>query len=298
MGDLFTLGPHYDLRNEHRQMMMKRFDIRIGAVTAALLAMVAAPASASQEAPPEEDDLVQRIGPGIIRLPGSNELPSQPDDGEPDAAPTAQRNAPSVLAILAQPDDELMIAPVLSRFARSGGEVTVIFAASADAELEDEARCAAFALGLAEPEFWQLDDGTATDMSERIASLITLHEPRAIMTWSPDGGYGHADHRMVGKVTTQAVQSISTVRPDLLYGVFPTLESEDSLWVERQAVIDPSLITDSIEYERRDLEAMRLATDCYQSRFDDAARAALPTMLHRDVWAGTVDFQLAFPSQL
>ncbi len=295
MGDLFTLGPHYDPRNEHRQMMIKRFDIRIGAVTAALLAMVAAPATASQEAPPEEDALVQQIGPGIVPMPGSNEPPSQPDDGEPDAPATTQRNAPSVLAILAQPDDELMIAPVLSRFARNGGEVTVIFVTSADAELEDEARCAAFALGLTEPEFWQLEDGTA--MSERIASLITLHEPRAIMTWSPDGGYGHADHRMVGKVTTQAVQSISTVRPDLLYGVFPTLESEGSPWVERQAVIDPSLITDRIEYEPRDLEAVRVATNCYQSRFDDAARTALPTMLHRDVWAGTVDFQLAFPSQ-
>lgn len=234
---------------------------------------------------------------------------------EPRAAP------PSVLAILAHPDDEITIAPVLARVVREGGSVTLAFATSGDAgpgvsgmeagaELatlrENEARCAAFALGLPEPLFWQLGDGTLSTMARapdstarqlksQIGALIAELDPKIIMTWGPDGGYGHADHRMVSNAVTEVVQAMREGRPDLLYPALPASEdtpTEFAGWAKTHA----SLVTDRIRYEFADLEAMRIAVDCYQSQFDEQARAYLPDLLHRSVWQGQVHFRLAFPS--
>lgn len=242
------------------------------------------------------------------------------------AEPTARAGSlPSVLAILAHPDDEVTIAPVLARMAREGGEVTVVFATSGDqgpgvsglepgAELaalrEDEARCAAFALGLPEPIFWRLGDGTlatmahapdsaAKGMAERITALITLQDPQIVISWGPDGGYGHADHRMVSNVVTEIVQAMAAARPDLLYTAIPAAGAEDARpdlpGFEDWATLDPALITDRIRYDLIDLEATRGAVDCYQSQFDETARAVLPDLLDRNLWQGTVYFRLAFP---
>ncbi len=229
--------------------------------------------------------------------------------------------APSILAILAHPDDELTIAPVLARTARSGGDVALIFATSGDAgpgvsemepgeELaslrEGEARCAAFALGLDEPQFWQFGDGTLGTMAReprstaralkaRVMRAIINHEPDVVMTWGPDGGYGHADHRTISNIVTEVVQAMGRERPELL---FPALPSEEGMpgQLAGWAKTHPSLVTDRLRYEEPDLEAMRIATDCYQSQFDEAARTALPELLHRSVWRGNVFFRLAFPT--
>lgn len=246
-------------------------------------------------------------------------------DGSPATVPAdrvATANAPpSVLAILAHPDDEISFAPVLSRIAREGGEVTVVFATSGDAgpgvsglspgselaELrESEARCSAFALGLPDPIFWQLGDGmlsvmardpdsTASDLTARISSIIELQKPVTVMTWGPDGGYGHADHRMVSNAVTQIVQGLDEERPDLLYVALPAGTGTGLPGYDRLAKTHPSLITDRIRYEVPDLDSTRIAVNCYQSQFDAAARASLPTLLHQNLWQGTVYFRLAFP---
>ena len=106
------------------------------------------------------------------RVPPSQSNPHRSDRA--DGSETSPSAPPPVLAILAHPDDEILIAPILARMAREGGEVTVVFATSGEAGpgvsdmepgealaavREDEARCAAFALGLPEPIFWQLGDG-------------------------------------------------------------------------------------------------------------------------------------------
>ena len=263
---------------------------------------------------------------------GTPRLP--PPSGQPTFVPTqpATRVAgpPSVLAILAHPDDEITMAPILARIAREGGGVTIVFATSGDAgpgvsdmapgkdlaELrENEARCAAFALGVPEPTFWQYGDGTLAsiargDLTEnndadndagtitaRITAIIAETGPHAVMTWGPDGGYGHADHRMISNAVTQAVQSMGDGRPDLLYAAFPKSDDEGLPGFEGWATIHPSLITDRIRYQPADLEATRGAVACYQSQFPDAARAALPDILHSQLWQGTVYFRLAFQRQ-
>ncbi len=259
------------------------------------------------------------------RVPPSQSNPHRSDRA--DGSETSPSAPPPVLAILAHPDDEILIAPILARMAREGGEVTVVFATSGEAGpgvsdmepgealaavREDEARCAAFALGLPEPIFWQLGDGRlatqahspesqAAEFTERLTALLQLQPPRVIITWGPEGGYGHADHRMVSGAVTQLVQSMDEMRPDLLYMAIPSgsSQTEDGAaqGFEQWARTHPSLITDRMRYEIFDLEAARGAVSCYQSQLDDELRARLPSLLHQHVWQGSVHFRAAFPSQ-
>ncbi|MEL6486243.1 MAG: PIG-L family deacetylase [Pseudomonadota bacterium] len=234
----------------------------------------------------------------------------------------ARPSPPSVLVILAHPDDEITIAPALTRIARDGGEVTLIFATSGDAgpgvsglepgerlarRREREGRCAAFAMELDEPVFWQLGDGglatmaRAPDSAARRAVELTREaiaeaEPNVIMTWGPDGGYGHADHRMISAIVTQVVAGMGTSGPDLLYTAFPKLDDDVLPQFESWAGTHPSLLTDTIRYRPEDLAPAKAALDCYESQFPAVAREGLIELLHESVWQGVVHFRLAFPA--
>lgn len=286
---------------------------------AALGASLAAAQDAGGGSGASDDDIVI-VTPDMV--PGG--APFRPGELAvfPDGAAAAQRPAPpSVLAILAHPDDEITIAPVLARIAREGGSVTLAFATSGDAGpgvsdmepgealaavREDEARCSAFALGLPEPIFWQLGDGQLASLAHHpgsatirlrsnVAALIAELDPRVVMTWGPDGGYGHADHRTVSNVVTEVVQRLGEGRPELLYSALPASEDSPTELAD-WAKTHPSLVTDRIRYDFVDLEAARIAVDCHQTQFDAQARAYLPDLLHRGVWQGQVHFRLAFPA--
>ncbi|MFU7529097.1 PIG-L family deacetylase [Qipengyuania sp. ASV99] len=318
--------------------MMRQQKYHTSRALAAMLACAAlsGAALAQDKAPPQdapEDgeriEIPRDMTPdGVSRLlngGAASPAPADPSSPNPAEPQTRARSLPSVLAILAHPDDEITIAPVLARMAREGGEVTVVFGTSGDqgpgvsalepgAELaalrEDEARCAAFAMGLPEPIFWRLGDGAlatmarapdsaAKGMAERITALIALQDPQIVISWGPDGGYGHADHRMVSNVVTEIVQAMGAARPDLLYTAIPAAGADEARpdlpGFEGWATLDPALITDRIRYDLIDLEATRSAVDCYQSQFDETARAVLPDLLDRNLWQGTVYFRLAFP---
>ncbi|MEM7702746.1 MAG: PIG-L family deacetylase [Pseudomonadota bacterium] len=233
----------------------------------------------------------------------------------------ARSAPPSVLAILAHPDDEITIAPVLARIAREGGKVTLIYATSGDAgpgssglerqeaiaEMrEKEGRCAAFALGLEEPVYWNLGDGAlatmarAPDSAAQMALALTSEaiseaQPNAILTWGPDGGYGHADHRTISAIVTQAVASLGPDRPELLYAAFPQIADGVLPGFESWATTADDLITDTIRYKPEDLNATETAVRCYESQFPLPARQGLVRLLHERVWGGRVHFRAAFP---
>lgn len=233
---------------------------------------------------------------------------------------TGRSAPPSVLAILAHPDDEITIAPVLARIAREGGAVTLIYATSGDAGpgtsgleraeaigamREKEGRCAAFALGLEEPEFWNLGDGGLATMARapqsparealaRIKEAIAKAGAEVIMTWGPDGGYGHADHRMISALVTQAVAQLGSNRPELLYAAFPKSEGNPLPGFESWATTSADLITDTIRYLPDDLNATEIAVRCYESQFPRPAREGLVRLLHGNVWQGKIHFRMAF----
>ena len=250
---------------------------------------------------------------------GAAHLPIIAQDDVTDTVRPAP-GTPTIIAIFAHPDDEIIIAPVLARAARDGADVKLVFASSGNAgpgvsglepgeelaELrESEARCSAFALGLPEPIFWRLDDGKLSDRPRdagspaeqalgRTVEILTEENPMVVMTWGPDGGYGHGDHRMISSVVTQVVQSMEGRRPDLLYSAIPAGQRPDVPQFDGWATTAPELVTDRLEYQPQDLASTQLAVDCYESQFPAEARAVLPQLLHTQMWRGSVHFRLAF----
>lgn len=235
-------------------------------------------------------------------------------------APAASPAPHRVLAIFAHPDDELTVAPALAAEARRGAEVRIIYATSGDAgpgfsglpqgaELgrvrAAEAACASAALGLPAPamlgfgdgrlpEYARADGPHGPELTKALTREIAAARPDTIITWGPDGGYGHADHRMVGAMVTQIVQALpSAGRPVLLYpGIpanAPALPPQLGTW----GTTAPDLLTRTIGYEAPDLAAAGRAAQCHQTQFDAPTRSQIASVLHAIVWRGAVHFRPA-----
>lgn len=235
-------------------------------------------------------------------------------------APEAHRKV--VLAIVAHPDDELVIAPALAAEARQGADVRIVYATRGDAGpgVSDlpkgaalarartaEAQCASAALGLEAPAFLDFGDGTLAnyargpdadghDLAASIAQAIAAAHPDIIVTWGPDGGYGHADHRMVSAMVTQIVQAMPAAkRPELLYPGIRTGTLPPVPEMQRWAVTDPALLDIAIAFDSADLAAAGKATGCHKTQFDAATRAALAPVFGQTIWQGAVHFRRALP---
>ena len=224
-------------------------------------------------------------------------------------------SAGSILAIFAHPDDELTVAPMLARYAREGNEVHIAYATSGDqgpgvsslpkgAELakvrEGEARCSANALGLTSINFAGYGDGTlgaATDppgqllaaLTQKMGALINSVRPDVIVTWGPDGGYGHPDHRLVSAVVTSAVQATGEGAPRLVYPGIPTMDPAAlPPEFQRWAMTDPARLNITVPYEDADFQAARAAFLCHETQFDAQYRQTAPLFLHGVIWRGAI----------
>ena len=219
-----------------------------------------------------------------------------------------------VLVVLAHPDDELPMAPAIAALAREGRFVTIIYATAGDAgpgvsglakgaalaeTRRAEAQCAARALGVAEVEHLGFGDGRLGDHL-RDGSLATalgdwVGVSGTVLTWGPDGGYGHADHRMVSALTTQILQSRPAAgRPRLLYVGIPAGSLPPVPEMADWATTDPALLTETIAYTPADLAAAKAAAACHVTQFDDATRAGMMPLFNATIWQGKVHFRRAF----
>lgn len=224
-----------------------------------------------------------------------------------------------VLVVVAHPDDELFMAPAIAALARQGADVAIYYATSGDAgpgisdlapgkELSerriDEAWCAVEALGVAALVGGDAGDGklgvsahhpdsaarkVKSDLQQQMG-LSTL-----VLTWGPDGGYGHADHRMVSALTTQVVQAMPVAeRPRLLYVGIPTGSLPPVPEMADWATTDPALLTETIAYTPADLDAAKAAAQCHVTQFDEASREGMMPLFDATMWRGKVHFRPAF----
>jgi N-acetyl-1-D-myo-inositol-2-amino-2-deoxy-alpha-D-glucopyranoside deacetylase len=136
---------------------------------------------------------------------------------------------PAVLIVFAHPDDEAFgLGGTIAALAARGTAVHILLAtrgeagAIADPSLdtseiranlpgirEAEARQAAEVLGARTVEFLGYPDGALADadageLTRRIAGVMRRVRPDVVMTFGPEGIYGHPDHVTVGEVTTEA----------------------------------------------------------------------------------------------
>ena len=222
----------------------------------------------------------------------------------------AQARRPLV-AVFAHPDDERVIGPLLSRLAREGRETHLVIATDgakgvrdfagipAGAELAaarvKEARCAANRLGVRRLHLLDLPDGglASFDVLSRLRSaLVTIIdslEPAAVITFGPEGGTGHPDHRLVGNVVTQIVQGDARYRNvDLLYASLPAERLRTAPRANPTVNgMAESLLTVRVPFEDRDFEAGVEAFACHRSQYAPAEMDAVNAYL-RHAWNGTV----------
>ena len=152
------------------------------------------------------------------------------------AAPSASpaEGPHTLLAVFAHPDDETLVAPLLAAYARRGARVQLAIvtdgekgtqahaAIPAGPELAkvraEEARCSCRALGIEPPILLGFKDGELgkqsrppwvplAEVQAELAKLLARARPDAVITFGPEGAYGHPDHRLVGAVVTQLVQA-------------------------------------------------------------------------------------------
>src|SRR5256885_13576265 len=150
-----------------------------------------------------------------------------------------------IVAVFAHPDDERVIGPLLARLAREGRETHLVIATDGSKGIRDffhvpagpelaavrtkEATCAANRLGVRQLHILGLPDGGLASfevlgkLRSGLAAIIDSLKPAAIITFGPEGGTGHPDHRLVGDVTTQIIESDARYSNiDLLYASLPT----------------------------------------------------------------------------
>lgn len=224
-----------------------------------------------------------------------------------------------VLVIVAHPDDELFMAPAIAALARQGADVAIYFATAGDAgpgvsglapgaALAErriaEAWCSIEALGVSTLLGAEHPDGKlglsahhegspARALSEAFQEQFALSD--LVLTWGPDGGYGHADHRMVSALATQVVQAMPAAeRPKLLYVGIPSGALPPVPEMAQWATTDPALLTESIAYTPADLAAAKTAAACHVTQFDEATRAGMMPLFDATMWRGTVHFRPAF----
>ena len=225
-----------------------------------------------------------------------------------------QGKARTLVAVWAHADDEGPVAPILARYAREGVQVHMIIvtdgaqgAANTSvargpeiARLRvEEARCAARALGVQPSILLGFPDGALGHynadpallyrVTQRVHEEIQRLRPDAVITWGPDGGYGHADHRMVSSIVTQLARAGAPgVPPQVFYSFLPA-EGIRAMYPTRAVppfvVPRADLLTVRVPFTDADLNAGRRSFECHKTQVSqEAIDRVIPAM--RDTWNG------------
>jgi len=221
------------------------------------------------------------------------------------------QNSRPILAIFAHPDDERVIGPLLSKLAREGRETHLVIATDGSKGVRDfahipagaelaasrtkEAQCAANRLGVRQLHLLGLPDGGLASfdvlgkLRSGLAAIIDSVNPAVIITFGPEGGTGHPDHRLVGDVTTQIVQSDARyANIDLLYASLPSERLRTAPPAEPTVNgVAEALLTVRVPFEQRDLVAGREEFACHRTQYAPAEMDAVNQYLAHG-WNGNV----------
>lgn len=155
----------------------------------------------------------------------------------------AQAAPRTLVAVLAHADDEDPACPILARYARERVQIYLLIATdgsrgtgfaavrgdtvTAGQDLArrraSEAACATKALGVKPPILLSFPDGSLGDyaadrslayrLTQQIAEELERLRPDVILTWGPEGGMGHPDHRMISSIVTQLQRANAPASP-------------------------------------------------------------------------------------
>lgn len=178
---------------------------------------------------------------------------------------------PKLLAVLAHPDDEsLGFGGTLAKYASEGVDVFLLTATRGDggryhghrpgepqhpgqsalAKIrETELRAAAAVLGVQEVSLLdyhdqQLDSAEPRAIVASIAAQLKRIHPDVVVTFGPDGAYGHPDHIAISQFTTAAILAAADPAVSKLY----YMAWPESTWAAYQAVFRKLIsVVDGVE---------------------------------------------------
>lgn len=162
-----------------------------------------------------------------------------------------------LMAVLAHPDDEsLGLGGTLAKYSREGIETHLLtatrgergrFGESAEKPppdvvgrtRESELRAAAAVLGLTDVRFLEYGDGDldradAREAIAKIAGHIVRVRPDVVITFGPEGAYGHPDHIAISQFTTAAIVAAA---PEHRVAKFYYLEWGPKKWAAYQSAL-------------------------------------------------------------
>lgn len=234
-----------------------------------------------------------------------------------------------LMCVLAHPDDEsLGMGGILARYAAEGVATSLVMATRGErgwtgapeenpglaalGELRTaELRAAAQVLGIGDLSFLgyldgELDQAEPAAIIAQIAAELRRVRPQVVVTFGPDGGYGHPDHIAISQFTTAAVlraaDSAGTngAQPHTVTKLYYLASSPQ--WVEywQAAGFDLRYTLDGVERRHMAWPAWAITTvvdaaahwrtvwqaiQCHRSQLPNLhALAALPEEVHRRLW--------------
>ncbi len=202
-----------------------------------------------------------------------------------------------ILAVFAHPDDESTVAPILAKYVREGAKAHLVIVTDGRygtndfhdhkagetlvATRKEEMKCAADKLGVALTHLDYHDQLRAAEgydghvpharaMIKELYGIVEKVQPDVIITWGPDGGSTHMDHRLVGASVTQVFLSNDWEKPiSLFYYGTPSVSIEDN---EAKILRGQSsrFLRTKISYTQQDLEKAFHSIKCHYSQMNPA----------------------------
>jgi LmbE family N-acetylglucosaminyl deacetylase len=232
------------------------------------------------------------------------------------SAAAAQDAPKTLVAVFAHADDEGAAAPILARYAREGARVYLIVATDGSQggahtttprgpELArvraSEARCATDALNIqppillgfpdAELGHYAGDPARLAHLTEQLEREFQRLQPDAVLTWGPDGGTGHPDHRLVNSVVTQLARAGAPGVPERLFYVSIPAEGMRLMNPGRgePLVLVPlaKYFTVRIAFTPADAEAAKAAMACHRTQYSSEVVQRVFEG-QRQIWNGVI----------
>ena len=206
-------------------------------------------------------------------------------------SPEAKATPRTFMMVVAHPDDESIIGGVLARLAREGHHVRLVIATDGKygtratsipegdelgAVRRQESRCAAKALGIPPPIFLSIDrldtrNGVRPFLDGRKKFLALLAEqlattrPDVLLTFGPDGEYGHPEHIVASAALTELLLRDGLVDEYPLY--YLAWQREQVLGDDSLSYVEPAYLGTVAGFSDEDEQKSFRAARCYASQF-------------------------------
>jgi LmbE family N-acetylglucosaminyl deacetylase len=236
----------------------------------------------------------------------------------------AQVASRTLVAVWAHADDETPVGPVLARYAREGSRVYMIVVTDGSQggantsvprgpELAkvraQEATCSAQALGIHPPILlgfpdgalghYTADRGLLFGLTQQVQAELQRLRPDALITWGPDGGTGHPDHRLVSNVVTQLVRAGAPGVPERLFYASIPVQGFTAINPGRGAppfmVPQPKYLSTRVSVSPADLEAGRRSMECHKTQYSAEVVERVSSSM-RDLLKGQVALSSLLPT--